>query len=280
MSLAISYPPQQLISYGKRVLIGMPWQKVTNPLTSFCVNRLVDTRRCAMTMNHGDAFVAHTRAAIVDIFLKSDLEWLLCVDDDMILPVGDANVFRTYTGFDFPEKFMSMNALDRLMSHGKTLVGALYMGRQSLNSPPVYNEGMSNKDEAIYARKGPHDLIKPTKWVGTGCMLTHRSVFEAVEKRFPKLARTANQGFGGFYSGEASLRDRAEKIAVELHGNLTPAGALKAVQDLMQALSMSAAENPFGCGEDVAFCMRAAAAGHQPYVDMGLRCGHLGTFCY
>jgi hypothetical protein len=224
--------------------------------------------------------VAHTRAAIVDVLLGSDLEWVLFVDDDMILPCGDANVFRSYTGFNFDEKFMSMNALDRLMSHNKSLVGALYFGRQSLTSPPVYNEGMSNKEEAAYARKGPHDICKPTRWVGTGCLLAHRTVFEDIEKRFPRLARNPNQGFGGFYSGEASLRDAAEKIAGNLQGNLTPEGALKAVTDLKQALSLSAAENPFGCGEDVALGLRAAAAGHVSYVDMGLRCGHIGTFCY
>lgn len=278
--LAISYRPQQLLSYGERVLIGLPWQKTVNPLTAFCISRLVDTRRCAVTLNHGDAFVAHTRNAIVDVLLKSKLEWVLMCDDDMILPTGDANVFRSYTGFKFDEKFMALNALDRLMSHKKTLVGALYFGRQSQNSPPVYNEGMSNKQEADYARNGPHDLIKPTKWVGTGCMLAHRTVFEDIEKRFPNLARVDGKDGQWFTSTEASLRTITERVCGELQSNLTPAGAFKAASDLQHALALSKAENPRGCGEDVALCLRATAAGHTAYVDMGLRCGHIGTFCY
>ena len=269
-----------MVSFGKKVLIGMPWQKTTNPLTSFCVNRLVDTRRCAMTMNHGDAFVAHTRNSIGDVLLGSDLEWLLTIDDDMILPTGSAEVFKCYTGFDFGEPFMSMHALDRLMSHGKTLVGALYFGRQSTNSPPVYKEGMENKQEAAYARKGPHDLIKPTGWVGTGCMLIHRSVFEDIERRFPNLARIPGSGGQYFTSTEANLRPDVEKIRDYLAGNLTADGAYKAFNALNTASARAKADNPRGCGEDVAFCLRAMAAGHQPYVDMGLRCGHVGTYVY
>ena len=33
-------------------------------------------------------------------------------------------------------------------------------------------------------------------------------------------------------------------------------------------------------GEDVTFCIRAAAAGHQPHVDLGLICGHQGSKIY
>jgi hypothetical protein len=279
-NVAISYPPQTVQAFGKKVLVGMPWQKSTNPITAFCVGRLVDTRRCAMTLNHGDAFVAHTRNSIVDVLLKSPLEWLLTVDDDMVLPTGSAEVFRTYTGFNTPEPFASFHVLDRLLSHGKTIVGALYFGRQSTNSPPVYNEGMSNKQEAEYARKGPHDLAKPTRWVGTGCLLTHRSVFEDIEKRFPKLARIDGKGGNWFTSTEASLRMQVEKVRDELQTNLTPEGAYKATNELNRAISLAQVENPLGCGEDVAFGLRASASGHISYVDMGLRCGHVGSFVY
>lgn len=278
--VAISTPPASVVSFGKRVLIGMPWQKVTNPLTAFCVSRLVDTRRCALTLNHGDAFVAHTRNTIVDVLLRSDLEWLLTIDDDMVLPTGNAKVFRTYTGWNVPEPFASFHALDRLMSHGKTLVGALYFGRQSPTSPPVYSEGMSSKDEATYARKGWRDQVKPTRWVGTGCMLVNRRVFEDINTRFPLLAPGAGHGGNWFTSTEAGLRAQVEKVSDNLLANLTPGGAHKAATDLISALAHAKADNPMGCGEDVAFCLRAAAAGHQPYIDLGLRCGHLGSFCY
>lgn len=279
---AIARPAPAFISYGKKVLIGLPWQKITNPMTAFCVSHLVDTRRCASTLRFGDAFVAHTRNSIGDTFLASDLEWLLMIDDDMVVPVGSAEVFKAYTGFDFAEKFMSLNALDRLMSHGKTLIGALYFGRQALNQPAVFNEAAANKHINDYVRKGPHDEIRQTRWVGTGCILIHRKVFEDIEKKFPKLSRgVEKKGGNWFTSTEASLVSDVEKIRDDFQGKqLTGEAAYEIISRLDKSLALSKQENPLGTGEDVAFCMRATAAGHPAYVDLGLRAGHLGTFCY
>jgi hypothetical protein len=279
---AISHPPSQFVAYNKKVLIGLPWQKITNPVTAFCVARLVDSRRCACSLNFGDAFVAHTRNSIGDLFLASDLEYLCMIDDDMVPQVGSAEVFRAYTGFNFPEPFMSFNTIDRLMSHGKTLVGALYYGRQALNQPAVFNEAAANKHINDYVRKGPYDEIRQTRWVGTGCILVHRKVFEDIEKKFPRLARgVENRGGNWFTSTEASLVDSVEKIRDEFQGaKLTGEIAYDIVSRLDKALALSKQENPLGTGEDVAFCLRATAAGHPAYVDLGLRAGHLGSYCY
>lgn len=279
---AISHPAPAFVSYGKKVLIGLPWQKITNPMTAFCISRLVDGRRCACTLNFGDAFVAHTRNSIGDTFLKSDLEWLLMVDDDMVIPVGSAEVFRAYTGFDFQEPFMSWNALDRLMSHGKTLVGALYYGRQAKDNPAVFNEAAANKMISDQFRKGPKDEIRQTRWVGTGCILIHRKVFEDIEKKFPRLARGAD-GKGGnwFTSTEAGLLDRLEALRDKFLGKrLGGEEAFELMAGLEKSLALAKQENTLGTGEDVAFCLRAAAAGHPAYVDLGLRVGHLGNCCY
>ena len=279
METPITTPSAQIISYGARVLVAMPWQKSVSPITATCLAQLIDRRRCASALHFGDAFVAHTRNSIGDIFLKSNCEWMLTIDDDMVVPFGDPNWFKFYTGFQFPDKFMSFNALDRLMSHKKTLVGALYFGRNP-NGPPVYNEG-ANAEEAAHARRGPHDVCKPTRWVGTGCMLVHRSVFESIEVRFPTLSRANNSGHGQWFtSTEASLLSRVEQIKNQLQASLSPEGAYAALESLTNALAVARAENALGNGEDVSFCLRAAASGHQPHVDMGLICGHLGTFCY
>ena len=273
----VATPAASVAVFGPKVLIAMPWQKSVSPVTATCMAQLIDRRRCSSALHFGDAFVAHTRNSIADTFLASKCEWMLTLDDDMVVPFGDPAWFRFYTGFKFPEKFMSLNALDRLMSHGKTLVGALYFGR-SPKAPPVYNEGLQ---EADHARRGPHDVCKPTRWVGTGCMLIHRSVYEDIERRFPRLSRASNGGKGQWFtSTEASLLDSVAKIRDGLQRDATPAGAFSALNQLEHALAVSNAENFLGSGEDVSFCLRAAAAGHQPHVDMGLICGHLGTFCY
>jgi hypothetical protein len=268
-------------TFDKKILVVLPWQKQVSPITAFCVSQIIDRRRTAAALNFGDAFVAHSRNTCADIFLRSPCDYMLTIDDDMVVPFGDADWFRTYTGFNFPDYFMRLNALDRLMSAKKTLVGSLYFGRYS-HSNPVYNEGGANTAEAVYARSGPHDVVKPTKWVGTGCMLIHRSVFEDIEKRFPRLARGANK-MGGqwFTSTESYLMDGLDQARAALSsGALTGESAYKALSILESTSAMAAATNTLGFGEDVSFCIRAASAGHQSYVDMGLICGHLGTCCY
>lgn len=268
--------------YNKKVVIALPWWKQISPVTAFCVSQLMDRRRTASMMNFGDAFVAHSRNSCADAFLKTTCEWMLTIDDDMVVPFGNQIWFRAHTGFDdFPEWAMKHNALDRLMSHQKTLVGALYFGRHP-NGPPVYNEGAMTPQEAEYARKGPHDLIKPTRWVGTGCMLIHRTVFEDIEKKFPRLARGANQKDGQWFtSTEASIVERIRDLRNKLQGSaLDGLKAYEVMAGLEELWARANAENSLGVGEDVSFCLRAAASGHQPHVDMGLICGHLGQCCY
>jgi hypothetical protein len=275
-------PASTVTVYQKKVMIVLPWQKLVSPITSFSVAQLMDRRRTSSMLNFGDAFVTHSRNTCADVFLSSPCDWMLTIDDDMVIPFGSSRWFRAHTQFDFAEKFLEMNALDRLMSHGKTLVGALYFGRHRFG-PPVYNEGTMSPQEANYARSGPHDLIKPTRWVGTGCMLIHRSVYEDIERTFPRLARGADKKGGQWFtSTEASLMEQVKRLRDGLQDGtpLTGEKAYKALEGLESVLAMANHENSLGVGEDVSFCLRAKAAGHTPYVDMGLICGHLGHACY
>lgn len=270
---------QSFRSYGKKVAIALPWFKQVSPVTSFCVAQLMDRRRTSSILNFGDAFVAHSRNTCVDLFLKSESEWMLTIDDDMIVPFGNATWYRAYTGFDFlTDEFASLNALDRLMSHGKSLVGALYFGRHP-KGPPLYAEGMGNHKEREMAKRAPINLCKPVRWVGTGCMLIHRRVFEDIEVRFPRLARGPN-GKGGnwFTSSEHTLVDWLIRIRDEMtNGPLDGAKAYRALELITAAINESDRVSSLGMGEDVAFCVRAAQAGHIPHVDLGLLCGHIGN---
>lgn len=275
-------PPSTVTVFQKKVMVVLPWWKQVSPVTSFCVTQLIDRRRTASMLNFGDAFVAHSRNTCVDAFLQTSCDWFLTIDDDMVVPFGNAQWFKEHTQFtDFPEQALNLNAIDRLMSHNKTLVGALYFGRHQ-NGPPVYNEGAVGGQEAEFARKAPHNIVKPTKWVGTGCMLIHRKVFEDIEKKFPRLARGANKRGGNWFtSTEASLVERVYNLRDRLQeGPLDGQKAYAAMAGLEELIARIRAENSLGVGEDVSFCMRAASAGHQPYVDLGLVCGHLGHCCY
>jgi hypothetical protein len=267
------------------VLIALPWYKSTNPLTAFSVMGLIDRRRTAIVLNFGDAFVVHSRNAVGDAFLKSKHEWMLTIDDDMVVPFGNGKWFNAMTGMKIPEPFCNFNALDRLMSHGKTLVGALYFGRWK-HGAPMFAEGTRDSQMALFSRHGPHDRLQPTRWVGTGCMLIHRSVLEDIEKTFPNLARKKEGGTKGgqwFTSTEHQMAadlDRALAKMMGEGGTIDPNEVLKVCSELHHARAKAKNHSALGQGEDVSFCIRAAQAGHQPYVDFGLVCGHVGLETY
>lgn len=273
--------PQSVRVFDKKVMLVLPWQKHVSPITAFCVAQLHDKRRTVSALNFGDAFVVHSRNACADMFLKSNLEWMLTIDDDMVVPFGDAKWLRSYAGWpNYPEPFASFNAIDRLLSHGKSLVGATYFGKHA-HANPVYSEG-SNPKEAEYVRKGPYNIVKPCRWVGTGCMLIHRTVFEDIEKRFPNLRRGLD-GKGGqwFTSSEHHAMDHIRRMREMLSvGPMDGSKAMKAYELAIAAEAEAKAKSSLGMGEDVCFCVRAKEAGHQPYVDLGLYCGHVGTYVY
>jgi hypothetical protein len=229
-------------------------------------------------LNFGDAFVIHTRNNIATKFLESDCDWMFTVDDDMVIPFGNGKWFNSVLGTELPEPFASFSAVDRLLSHKKTLVGGLYFGRHPKGSP-MYGEGI-NQTEAVFARKAPHDVVKPTRWVATGCLLVHRSVFLAIEKRFPRLARKAGKPGHWFTPSEHSAMDALERIQAALDGPMSGETAYAAKRIVEESIAQAKNQSSLGVGEDVQFCHRAHLAGHQPYVDMGLVCGHIGHAVY
>jgi hypothetical protein len=269
----------------KDVFVALPWYKSSNPLTAFSVMGLIDRRRTAITLNFGDAFVVHSRNTLADAFLRTDMEWMLTVDDDMVVPFGNGDWFNLFTGMNLPEPFRSFNALDRLLSHGKTLIGALYFGRWRGGSA-IFAEAFTDKTVCESLRKKPIDAVRPTKWVGTGCMLIHRSVYLDIEKKFPHLARNREGGTRGgnwFTSSEHDLKSGVDRILDELDqsmGRWSMETLHRVHQQLTQARALAKHNSGLGVGEDVIFSARAAAAGHQPFVDLGLICGHVGHETY
>lgn len=88
----------------------------------------------------------------------------------------------------------------------------------------------------------PQNCLIAADWVATGCVLIHRKVFEDVAAKYPETAPTET-GDSGFFVPY-----------VDENGHLT--------------------------GEDEAFFLRAANAGHPSYVDLGVICGHVGEATY
>lgn len=266
----------------RKVTLMLPAYKSTNPVSAFSILSLIDKARMAVMLDFGDAFIAHSRNKLASNFLKTNSEWALTIDDDMILPCGNADWFNSFTEFNLPKEFAGLNTVDRLLSHQKTLVGALYFGRWK-HGKPVYAEGSSNREEENLARSGPSDMCKPTKWVGTGCMLIHRSVFLDIEKKFPHLARNEQGDFGNWFtSSEHDLQAAVTDVRSKLDdNNVSDAAKIQLAKKILaESAQRARIHSSLGMGEDVQFCVRATQAGHQPYVDMGLLCGHMGSFIY
>lgn len=266
-----------LLHEGRQVEILLPWYREVAPQVAWSVMRLIDKTRIGIRARWGDAAVWHTRNILAEEFLRSGVEWSFWVDSDEILPTGDATLFNALAGMRLPDQFAGLNILDRLLSHGKTVVGAVYWGRYP-NSKPIYAEGMNSEREDAYARKGPYDLIKPTAWIGFGAVLVHRSVFLDIEERYPHLARNPQTGSGGnwFSPNEQDLRRHFDKVMETLHENLEANVKLAKIQASYTSAMQALVKSPVGAGEDVSFCQRAAACGHIAHVDMALYCGHLG----
>lgn len=256
---------------GRQVMLCLPWYKTTNPRTAFSLMSMVDRRRMAVSLDFGDAFVAHSRNKLAAGFLRTKMEWALFVDDDNVPPFGNAALYNSFTGFDLPDKFAGVHGIDRLMSHGKTLIGGLYRGRWP-SSGPVFGEGPSFQR---YLEEGPRDEIQKTQWVGFGFVLVHRTVFEDMEKAFPDLARESDGSGGNWFT--SSEHDLVKAVDEALAEHRDPA-RMREILELGQA--KAAKNSNLGVGEDVIFCRRAAQAGHPCYVDLGCIVAHLGEFPY
>jgi hypothetical protein len=265
---------------GKQVEILLPWYREVAPQVAFSVMRLMDKGRIGVRARWGDAAVWHVRNKLTDEFLRSGVEWSFWVDGDEILPVGDAKLHNALTGMRLPDAFAGLHIIDRLLSHGKTLVGGVYWGR-SPNSKPIYAEAMTSEKEDAYARKGPYDLIKPTAWVGFGAVLVHRSVFLDIEKRYPHLARKEDGTEGNWFSpNEQDVRRNFDLFGDILKEQTDPTQKLAKLQAHYETAVRQSNRLPVGAGEDVSFCQRAADCGHVTHIDMALYCGHLGDRCY
>lgn len=273
---------------GRKVCLLLPWYKSTHPVTAFSVMGLFERGKTACLMNAGDAFVAHVRNSLTRQFLDTGIEWALMIDDDMVVPWGNSSWFNRMSGLNLPDKFSGVHAINRLLSHGKNLVGALYYGRQR-GGKPMYAEGFSNPGEfEMLLKHAPMDQVKTTAWVGTGCMLVNRQVFLDIELTFPHLARrpesrsTLDQNGHWFTSSEHELVlacNTALSLLAATEGSDT-AKVATAERVLRESMIKSTRNSQLGMGEDVQFCIRAAQAGHQPHVDLGVMCGHLGSMSF
>ncbi|MCK9587823.1 MAG: hypothetical protein M0Q93_00505 [Terrimicrobiaceae bacterium] len=178
---------------GRDVFVGFPCYKQTNPVTAWCLVALAldfGREKIRFDMEIGDAMIYHARNRLAMKFLATESNWLLFIDDDMIPPIGRPGFLKEMARLPdtYPADPMGLHVVHRLMGHGKELVGATYFARH-----PNGRAINSLWQDANYLAQAVRfqDSLFPCDWVGTGCMLIHRTVFEKMMTKFPEL-RPAN----------------------------------------------------------------------------------------
>ena len=199
-------------------------------------------------MTEGNYDVFDNRDTLVQRFLDSGAEWSLWLDDDHIFPCGDAAWFKRVTGAKWPDMYCGVPTINRLLAvakiTGKKIVGACYFDRAGLGTPSF----SAGRDDAMLRNSlrnvGPRDQQIVTPWTGSGCLLVHRQVYLDIIRTHPQDAVT----------------DRATKPWIHFAHHF-----FSKIND---------------SGDDVSFCMRARAAGHEIIVDLATMCYHVGKRAY
>lgn len=185
--------------------------------------------------------IVDSRNYLADMFLKTESQWCIMVDTDVVLPLGDGALYRSY-GAKLPEPMQSQYFIDRIMATNHPLIGGLYFGRHDKGRGQYAECHVQEfENRRVHLMQGVG--VRPTQWVAAGAMRVHRSVFEKIKElapqEFPEIVPRSPQIPWGFFN---------------------QIGA--------------------GMGEDVSFCLRAAKAGFQPHVDTGCICMHIGRQYY
>ena len=269
---------------GKEVFLACPFYKSTNPRTMFSVLALWDRPKYGYRHRFGDAFIVHARNQLADDYLKSNMPICQWVDDDTIPPVGLASWWLENTKIPAPESLAGRHGINRLRSHGKSIIGGLYYGRWE-HGRAMYAEAMTDDAEDKRSRQYL-DEIKPTAWVGTGFLQHNRQVLLDIQKNYPHLEPQHPSGNWGYFSnlsdeivgGFHEMQQKADAVAGQIRANTVDV-ALRTLTDLSaqmrSAYDAFIKSNAVDRGEDVTFCTRALKAGHQPFVDLGCLCGHI-----
>ena len=226
---------------GRKLMVLLPTYRALNPKTHFTLfANYKEYGHTKMGIIPQEGTLIHeSRNILIDKAMKTDAETFIFCDDDMVLPCGNAAVFNGNFGANVIQESASLNAISRLMSHGrdKEIVGALYYGRHEFGVAQCewgFSKPETNKDFRAQKYQGP---IKQ-KWVGTGLIKIERTAIEKFKKAID----------GGMFP--ESKPERADLW----YGYFQPARV--------------------AVGEDVSFGIRMNELGVQSYLDASLVCLH------
>ena len=254
LSLMLDYDPDSIhkvqplytsgLPEGQRLAICMNTNRAVDWRTMQSITKLYESAKMQLLIQPTN-FLIRGRNQLAWRFLQTECEWSLWVDDDVVLPCGDAEWFRKATQTpNFPEAYAGLNTIGRLLSSGKKLIGGCYVSRFP-NGSAQFHEAAGNVNVAREIQlQGPRNAVVLTKWVAAGCLLVHRDVFIDMAK----------QGIA------KRLSESSENVLRYRYGFFDPVAE--------------------GLGEDTSFCFRAADAGHKTFVDLAVMPGHVGPHVF
>lgn len=190
---------------SRGLFLAFPCYKDTNPATAWTLCAMMSDLgrdKFQMDIRMGDAMIYHARNKLVEAFLKTEAQWLLFLDDDMVTPVGRPGWMKTVCRLpdNYPDEPLALHTAHRLTSHNRSIVGATYFYRYP-NSLAV--NSLAKDRTYIGASAGFEDRLMEAEWTGTGCMLIKRQVFLDLMKEYPNLkGATPDLPFNWFHPGE------------------------------------------------------------------------------
>ena len=242
-------PPETWDITGKKVLLLMPIYRSVNgkTLVTLLRNYSLFGREKLGFIPKFRTLIHEARNALAEMFLQTDSEWCIMIDDDTILPCGSGDMIRGL-GLELPEPMASHVAVTRILSRdpSKLIVGALAFGRHTGHLRAACSDGNDSaktNDFLVQCRTQYRDTLKEVRWTGLAFTRIHRSVFELLKE-----------------ASKTSLTEILPSRPGRHHGFFTPLA-----QDR---------------GEDAAFALRASSIGIRSYVDTGLIVGHSGEHIY
>lgn len=194
--------------------ILMPVRNSYDPAVVNSIVGLIRRTGCGWIQRPFDSMIARSRNILATYFLKSDFEWSLWLDDDMIVPNGEPNWFRAalQANKHIEDEYCGLIAPYQLASWGKTLVSAVYFSRHGVAQITAgFEPGTS------MTNKLPHRGLVPARFCGFGCVMIHRKVYEDIIVKKPELGPQASNECGFFTPFQKDGRMVGEDEAFCLH---------------------------------------------------------------
>jgi hypothetical protein len=190
-----------------------------------------------------DTVIHRSRNVLAKRFLESGATWSLWLDGDTAAPIANADWYRWITNSQtIPDDSCRYDVLQRLMNHGKAIIGGVYASRRWKGRLVIQPEirPRSHEDKVLCndIRKGTAQGLANVDWIGFGCALVHREVFLEIQRSFPDLHPTSEFESWRFF----------QPIADE--------------------------------GEDEAFCSRVKTCNIPIWLDTQLVCAHMGAMAF